>query len=400
MMANLAGDVLLKTIRRALQHLYDPIELRRSPLPAMLGMPASDNQVAQIRRLLEKTIEAFKPQTGSPSDTPARRYYDVLLYRFLEQSGQKEVAVDMGLSLRHFQRLEAAALQALTEFLAAQHNLSLVWEGEVKLEEDLTLVQQEINWLRNHYPTEKIELAELIKPVLERLAPLLAGLQVSLDLLQATTVDVQVIPMQQALQHLLNLIVQGFQDGALAISAQLEGANLAVQFRARRSPGKAGSAPNTMTEGLALTESLVAAAGGQLSCQLQPAAFEASLTIKASAGSHLVLVVDDNQDTLLLIERYLAGSRYPFSGTRQPEKLLTLVESLHPAAILLDVMLPNIDGWTLLSQLRAHPSSQNLPVIVSTILPQEEIALMLGADAFLKKPFTPEVLLATLERLV
>lgn len=397
---NPTASELLKAIRRALQHLYDPTELRRSPLPEMLGLPASDNRVAQVRQLLEKAIEAFKPDSSLMGDVPARRYHELLVYRFIEQSGQKEVAADMSLSLRHFQRLEAAALRALTEFLASQYNLSLTWEADGKVEEDLTQVQHEINWLRNHYSTQRIELAELINPVLERLVPLLSGLRVRCDLPPLLSVEVQVVPLQQALQQLLGVIAQSFPHGMLDISARLDNSAIVVLFRAQCRPAGSASTPEAMTEDLSLAESLVSAAGGQLRYHLQPAIFEATLVLKASSESQLVLVVDDNQDTLLLLERYLAGSRYMFSGIRQPERLLSLLDDLHPAVILLDVMLPSIDGWTLLSQLRSHPSGRNVPVIISTILPQEKIALMLGADAFLKKPFTSEELLATLDRLL
>jgi len=66
---------------------------------------------------------------------------------------------------------------------------------------------------------------------------------------------------------------------------------------------------------------------------------------------------------------------------------------------LLDVMLPGVDGWELLGRLREHPQLKGLPVIVSTILPQESLAMALGAAAFLCKPVTQEAFLQTLNSL-
>jgi len=64
----------------------------------------------------------------------------------------------------------------------------------------------------------------------------------------------------------------------------------------------------------------------------------------------------------------------------------------------LDVMLPGIDGWELLGQLREHPQTSCIPVVVCTILPQEPLALALGAAAFLRKPVSREALLSALDR--
>ena len=62
-------------------------------------------------------------------------------------------------------------------------------------------------------------------------------------------------------------------------------------------------------------------------------------------------------------------------------------------------MLPDIDGWDMLGRLRAHPKTSDKPVVVCTIMPQEQLALALGAAAFLQKPVSRETLLAELDRL-
>jgi len=111
-----------------------------------------------------------------------------------------------------------------------------------------------------------------------------------------------------------------------------------------------------------------------------------------------VLAIDDNADTLKLYERYLSGSQYRLIGTPDPRQALSLAEQFDPAAILLDVMLPGMDGWELLGRLREHPLTAGVPVIVCTILPQEQLALALGAAAFIRKPVTREALLAVLDQ--
>jgi CheY-like chemotaxis protein len=101
-----------------------------------------------------------------------------------------------------------------------------------------------------------------------------------------------------------------------------------------------------------------------------------------------------------LMHRYLEGTRYRFVGVRDPEQALTQAQALSPHLILLDVMLPGVDGWEVLGRLRENPVFRSIPVIVSTILPQEQLALTLGAAAFLRKPASRETLLRTLDRLL
>ncbi len=123
--------------------------------------------------------------------------------------------------------------------------------------------------------------------------------------------------------------------------------------------------------------------------------FTASVTL-----SHVeeinILFIDDNQDSLRLFQRYLLGTRYQFYGTRDPEQALTLAAEIQPRLILLDIMLPGIDGWELLGRLRHHPSLDKVPIIISTILPHEQLAAVLGASGFLRKPVSREELLTLL----
>jgi DNA-binding response OmpR family regulator len=113
-----------------------------------------------------------------------------------------------------------------------------------------------------------------------------------------------------------------------------------------------------------------------------------------------IAAVDDNKDALQLIDRFLVGTRYQFIGISSPSEVMETIANGKVAAVVLDIMLPDIDGWSLLARIRQSTFGQDLPVIISTILPQERLALMLGANAFLHKPFTKEQLLALLDRLI
>jgi len=113
-----------------------------------------------------------------------------------------------------------------------------------------------------------------------------------------------------------------------------------------------------------------------------------------------VLVIDDNADTLQLLRRYTADTRYRLITTQNPEQTLRLVEKFSPQIIVLDVMMPQVDGWKVLGRLRQHPLTAHLPVIVCTILAQEEMALALGASGFVRKPVTRQAFLTALDHQV
>jgi len=114
----------------------------------------------------------------------------------------------------------------------------------------------------------------------------------------------------------------------------------------------------------------------------------------------VVLVIDDNADALQLFQRYASGTRYRVIGTRDAEAAPALAARLSPAAVVLDVMMPQMDGWEVLARLRQHPATASLPIIVCTILPQEELALSLGASGFIRKPVTQQMFLGALEHLL
>lgn len=124
------------------------------------------------------------------------------------------------------------------------------------------------------------------------------------------------------------------------------------------------------------------------------------LAVRVAAPAYqgaVVLAVDDNEDTLRLLDRYLYGTRYRLVPETDPQRAQEAAESLRPAVVILDVMMPQVDGWRVLGRLRSHPATGHIPVVVCTILAEEELALTLGAAACLRKPVTQKSLLDALD---
>jgi PAS domain S-box-containing protein len=121
----------------------------------------------------------------------------------------------------------------------------------------------------------------------------------------------------------------------------------------------------------------------------------------ASKGqSNVVLVVDDNPDVIAFIKIALQTTPLTVVGVQDPTQVLEQVQTLHPCAITLDVMMPGINGWQLLHQLKDNPTTASIPVVMISVLSEQTTGYVLGADAYLLKPFKIAELLSTLQHLM
>jgi len=112
-----------------------------------------------------------------------------------------------------------------------------------------------------------------------------------------------------------------------------------------------------------------------------------------------VLVVDDEPGVCELLSGFLVASGYEVVTTQDGAEALRLAEELHPFAITLDVLMPNMDGWEVLAKLKGSESTADIPVIVVSVSEDRATGNALGATAFVVKPITKELLLAEFDRL-
>ena len=103
-----------------------------------------------------------------------------------------------------------------------------------------------------------------------------------------------------------------------------------------------------------------------------------------------VLVVDDNEDNAHIIRDYLESKGYPISVAYSGTEAMTLFASVKPSLVLLDVMMPGLDGWQVCREIKASPNGKNIRVVMVTALQDwmdKRQALETGADDFVEKPF-------------
>ena len=112
-----------------------------------------------------------------------------------------------------------------------------------------------------------------------------------------------------------------------------------------------------------------------------------------------VLVIDDDTATLDLTSRSLAREGFQVITATSGSQGLQIARESQPQAITLDVMMPGLDGWTVLAELQKDPQTQDIPVILMSMLDEREQGLALGATEYLNKPVDRHRLLASLESL-
>ncbi|MEM8994523.1 MAG: response regulator [Acidobacteriota bacterium] len=117
-----------------------------------------------------------------------------------------------------------------------------------------------------------------------------------------------------------------------------------------------------------------------------------------TASAATVLVIDDDPSTLDLARRLLSKEGYFVLAAGGGEEGLEMARRSRPSAIVLDLMMPGLDGWGVLEQLQVDPELRQTPVILHSMLSPQETGFALGAEAFVAKPTTRERLTKALER--
>lgn len=112
-------------------------------------------------------------------------------------------------------------------------------------------------------------------------------------------------------------------------------------------------------------------------------------------GRATVLVIDDDPNARDLLQRLLGKEGFRVECAEGGNKGLELALSLHPDIITLDAMMPDKDGWSVLSELKANPLTMQIPVIMLTMMDNQHLGFSLGASEYLNKPVSRERLLET-----
>ncbi len=395
-------ETFRREVEVALSALRDVVQLRAMDLATILlpTMPRSQRGWELSRYLLE-AIDRLRPAEGDVDSWPQRRY-EILTLRYVNGLSPDEVADRLLVSRRHFYRQLQRALDEFADLLWSE-----VDEGALALPEPpagqeesdhLDLLQREAAPLLQS--RQSCSLPEVWRGVLAVLSPLLPQRGVALQAaLPPTLPEVSLSPeiLKQFLLGLLGDLLRAGRGSTITLTAQISSQGLELTI-ALQCGAQAAALENIAWEEVSARASakLAVLHGARfelLAATRTGATYRASLPVM---GSRTVLVVEDNEQVCLLFRRYLLSGGYQPLVAASGAEAIRLAHTRNVYAVTLDLMMNNEDGWDVLQALRHDPQTAHLPIIVCTVLDHEELALMLGATAFLKKPVLCERLLQAL----
>jgi signal transduction histidine kinase/CheY-like chemotaxis protein len=133
--------------------------------------------------------------------------------------------------------------------------------------------------------------------------------------------------------------------------------------------------------------------------KLLPRSEESSVNVShAPEGAPTVLAIDDDPTVCDLMRRFLSKEGLQMVAARNGEEGIRLARELRPAVITLDVLMPGMDGWAVLTALKADPVVADIPVIMLSIMDEKQMGYALGAADYLTKPIDWERLAVILQR--
>ncbi|HEY2917071.1 MAG TPA: response regulator [Candidatus Limnocylindrales bacterium] len=286
---------------------------------------------------------------------------------------------------------------------------------------------------------EAVDLAGATVEVVAGLRPLADPKHLQLEThVPSIVLEVDRGRLRQVLYNLLSNAIKFTPDGgrvtveAVAVGAEVRlsvadtGIGIAAAdqvhvFEEFRQVGDHGQQEGGTGLGLALTRRLVEAHGGHIELTSEPGVGStftvvlpiAAATTRAEVADALpepgratwwqpveptVLVIEDEVAAARLLREHLETDGYRVVLAPSGELGLAEARRSPPAAIILDVLLPGIDGWEVLRQLKSNPDLRDVPVVIVTVVDEREVGLALGAADYLVKPVKREALLACLSR--
>ena len=419
---SLPPDAFVQDIRNVLLHLYDNAYLQSHALaaqPAVEGKWPTLTRAQALRRTLLECIETLKPERQAGDTEANARSYAILIYKYVDGLPIEDVADKLGLSRRHVYREHARAVEALAGLVWDELKLRSYGESAAPAPGDdadrLSVAQAEVARLSHSGASQPLAVWDVLQGVFQLLSPRLAKAGIRQPVPAETGAGLFVMAdravLRQALLSLLSRALHETAGGGLSVDVSRKDDRVTLRFQIEGRCTAMDAPPvSSRQEGvdLVIVEGLITGQGGTVAilkdwpkgpCTTEstPGTWQADVTLPA-AGGRPVLVIDDNADLVALFQRYASGYPVSLVGATNAEQAFRLVRDVGPQLILLDLMMPNQDGWDILRQLRSLPETRATPIVVCSVLNEVELARAMGANDYLTKPVNQAELIGVLRR--
>jgi CheY-like chemotaxis protein len=354
-----------------------------------------------LREKLIQAIEEMKPSLEVPIESRAWRAYKILHVRYIQQMNQEQAAYQVGVGVRHLRREQNMAIQTLADTLYKKVNGEK--SGDMPLVDDQVdgNIREDFAWLQQDTQDETTHLDELVNINRQLVDPLVNQRGILLENLipkHLPPVLVLTAAMRQALISMTTYAINRISSGKITFSAALENRQVEFFLTAESQENLLPEIPNAQ-ESLHTIRLILGKHSANLNIWEKGTSCGFRLRLPAQRFIN-VLMIDDNKDVADLFKRYTYGTEFFIEHLSDPAQIFQAIDKVQPRIILLDIMIPQVDGWELLGRIRQHPRTQSIPIIVCSVLLERELALALGATAYLSKPATRTDLLSFLEQVM
>jgi CheY-like chemotaxis protein/anti-sigma regulatory factor (Ser/Thr protein kinase) len=282
---------------------------------------------------------------------------------------------------------------------------------------------------------EVFHLKDIMQDVASVLEPMAAAkkLTVSIDRPENVSVYCDQLRLRQILLNLAGNAVKFTQSGTVAIQISVTPDDASVSFRVsdtgpgiapeklpllfqefKQLDGSDTRPKNGSGLGLAISKRLAEKMGGRILVQSRPAVGSIfvlqvpilhsepaiaplpSPNVAPAAPERKILAIDDDPDTLKLLVDGVGGAGFRvFTATNGPEGL-ALARKVRPDCILLDLMMPHMDGWQVLRNFKNDPALRNIPIYIVSLMEDRAKAFSMGVTGYIQKPVSRSELAAQL----
>src|SRR2546427_4609070 len=129
-----------------------------------------------------------------------------------------------------------------------------------------------------------------------------------------------------------------------------------------------------------------------------PSEHAVARSMNGHGAGPLVLVVEDDPAAAELLTRQLGNAGYRVEVAKSGTEALALARELKPAAITLDIIMPELDGWEVITRLKSDAATSHIPVVVVSVVDNPELGIALGAIDYFVKPVNASALVERLDR--
>lgn len=421
----------------AVTHLYDHPYLQTHVLGRLLvPEPTADLRGRALQRVMLDAIDALKPSTEAAGTTYAWRTYRYLFLRYVQVLPPRDVARELAISERQGRRTFREAIDALASVLWDRYHERISqlidplvddYSGATSASAEATpprvspgadprlasvqgnsVLDQEVRHLAatgRGRTTELDEVVDGLRLIVGALAQR-HGCSWSVQLEpNLPTVDADRVVVRQILLNVCTLAFECGQGHLRLWADERAGfVRITLEFSPTSAAGlvalERDTTPTARRPGsrLSVSRRLVEAEGGRIETRRTEGGVMTITVQLRAARPSTVLVVDDNPDVVALFSRYLETAGCRVIVARTGAEGFRLAQQARPAAITLDVMMASQDGWETLQLLKNDSSTHDIPVLICSVLREEELAMVLGAAELLPKPVTRSDLLSALAR--